>query len=165
MTGLIIDKLKAIDNPLAETLVNIVTKALPSVEEGFYEGTIFESEEGYRRNSFQLVNAFQGHFGKELVETPLTFVRGREGAVWTAVAGQGIKTGVVLFDYISKTPLLLAVVDKDGTTYRYKSVKFDSETKSYTQLTNKTKAAKSISELAKLVSDNISADIKTFETV
>jgi hypothetical protein len=165
MTGLIIDKLKAIDNPLAETLVKIVTNTLPSVEEGFYEGTIFESQDGYRRNSFQLVNGFQSHFGKELVETPLTFVRGREGAVWTASINQGITTGVVLFDYVTKTPLLLVVVDKDNSTYRYLSAKYNAETNTYDQLSNKTKAATKIADLTKLISDNVAKDIKTFETV
>jgi hypothetical protein len=165
MTGLIIDKLKAIDNPVAETLVKIVTNTLPQVEEGFYEGTVFGSQDNYKRNSFQLVNAFQKHFGKELVETPLTFVRGREGSVWTASFNQGITTGVVLFDYVAKTPLLLVVVDKDDSTYRYVSAKYNQETNTYEPLSNKTKAAKSIAELSKLISDNIAKDIKTFEIV
>jgi hypothetical protein len=165
MTGIIMNKLKAIEDPIAETLVKIITNTLPQVEESFYEDTVFESQDGYRRNNFQLVNAFQSHFGKELVETPLTFVRGREGAVWTAPIGQGITTGVVLFDYITKTPLLLVVVDKDGTTYRYQSVKYNLNTKVYDPLTNKTKAVKSIKELTTLISDNVSNDIKSFEII
>jgi hypothetical protein len=164
MIAVILEQLKKSDNPLATTLVNIIENKLPAVEDSFYESTVFGSKAGYLADQFQTIQAVTNNFGKPLVETPLTYVRGNVGPVFTASPGQGITTGTVLFNYVTKKPLLLMVVDKDGTTYRYQSAKYNAETKTFNQLTNKTKAAKSVAELATLINTNIANDIATFVT-
>lgn len=165
MTQNIIEVLKNIDNTIAKTLVSIVDQTLPAVEDAYYETTVYKSKQEYTKNQYQVRQAFTNHFTKELVETPLTFVRGNLGTVWNASAGTGITAGTVLIDYRTKNPLLLIVIDKNGTTYRYQSAKYNTTTNTYDQLTNKTKAAKSIEELAKFTSDNVAKDITTFITV
>ena len=157
-----LNNLKEINNPIAETLLAILDNTLPAVEDSFYESTVFGSKEEYTKNVFQIKNAFLANFGKQLVETPLTFVRGNMGAVWSATAGQGIVTGVMLFHYVTKQPLFLVTIDKDSTKYKYESAKYNEETKTFDTLTSKSKAATSIQQLAVFVSDTVAKDIATF---
>ena len=164
MIGTSLTNLTDLANPLAEKLLAILDNKLPVVDDSFYESTVFGSKKEYANRIFQIKNAFLANFGKNLVETPLTFVRGNIGAVWAATPGQGIITGVMLFHYVTKQPLFLAVVDLESTTYKYESVKYNNETAEFDTLTSQAQAATSIDELAEFVSENVGNDISTFVT-
>jgi hypothetical protein len=162
MIGPAITNLTAINNPLAENLLALLNNTLPAVEESFYESTIFGSKSEYTKQVFQIKNAFVANFGKNLVETPLTFVRGNIGAVWSAVPGKGILTGVMLFHYITKQPLFLATVDQESAAYKYESAKYNRDTMEFDSLTSESHAATSIEELVEFISEKVSTDILTF---
>lgn len=156
-----IKNLKETENPIAKTLLAILENTLPLVEDSFYESTVYGSKADYIKNVFEVKQAFSSNFGKQLVETPLTFVRDNNGSVWSATAGQGIVTGVMLFHYVTKQPLFLATIDKDGNDYKYESAKYNQTTKVFDTLPSKNKAAASISELSDFVRDNVAKDITT----
>jgi hypothetical protein len=159
-----IKNLKETENPIAKTLLAILENTLPLVEDSFYESTIYGSKADYNKNVFQVKQAFMSNFGKQLVNTPLTFVRDNNGAVWSATAGQGIVTGVMLFHYVTKQPLFLATIDKDADGYKYESAKYNEKTKTFDSLTSKNKAAASIKELSDFLKDSVGKDIATFIT-
>lgn len=163
MIQIILENLKKVDSPLATTLLDIATDNLEVVQDSFYTSTVFESKDNYKKNSFQLSNAYQSCFNESLAKTDLAFVRGQGGPVFLAKPGKGMVTGVVLFHYVTKEPLLLVVVDKSSSSYVYQSVKYNTETKKFNALSNKSIGATTIKELTTFISDNLTSDIKTFK--
>ena len=162
MIAIILSELKNIDNPMATKLVDLVNQNIPSVDDSTYETTVWESKENYGKKIGVLTSRLEGNFGKQLVETPLTFVRGQKGSVWSAQPGKGMTTGLVLFHYVTKTPLLLVLIDKETGGYSYKSLKLNSTTKQYESLTDETQSFTDFKDFIEFCGSKLSSDIETF---
>jgi hypothetical protein len=154
-----INQLKATDHPVISKLIEINNGETPSVD---YSTTVFETSSGYNNSMNIIGNSIVGSQLKNFVETPLVAERGNQNKTYFSAPEKGIGFGYIFIDYIKKNPLLVIVVDKDGTKYSYKSCKFNKETKTW-ESSNTVKA--SINDIKSLVDftiNNLSEDVNSF---
>jgi len=154
-----INQLKATDHPVIAKLIEINNGETPAVD---YSTTVFETLSGYTRSMDTIGNTVIGSQLKNFVETPLVAERGNQNKTYFSAPEKGIGFGYIFIDYIKKNPLLVIVVDKDGTKYSYKSCKFNKETKTW-ESSNTVKA--SINDIKSLVNftiNNLSEDVNSF---
>jgi hypothetical protein len=154
--------LKNINNPISDGVLNLMTKNLASVEDSYYEETVWTSKENYSKLVGTLRTSLESNFGKQLVETPLTFLRGQHGSTFLADPGKGISCGTVLIDYIKKTPLLVVLIDKSTSGYSYKSLKFNNITKEYEILSDLNQDFSDLISFINFCNNSLSSDIETF---
>lgn len=159
----IIEQLNKIENPISEKLVAINKNIQSEVGSNYYATTVFETYEKYAFEMQSFTMKLVGSNSKKLVETPLIFVRGgNTKPVWSSTKNQGIAFGATLVDYVSKQPLIVFVIDKDGENYSYKSIIFDITTKTYVTGESKNSSCSSINDLIDFAMLNANLDIDKF---
>ncbi len=160
MINKVIAYLQKIENEASDKLLQIFEGKQDSVEDSFYAETVFKTQNEYGVLGSVLRGKIQGSFRAELVETPLTFVRGKEGPVFFSLKNQGIDFGFTLVDYRSSQPLVIVVVEFKDSKYEYKSIKFDSESNSYVDSEFSSQECDKFEDLSDLVLTNLDTDIK-----
>lgn len=131
MIQIILQELKKINLDRSNKLLSIIENNQIEVEDSFYVTTIFESFKKYCIQTELFSNLIMGQFQKRLIETPLSFSRGKNSILFTSSFKQGVDFGGVLFHYITKQPLIIFTVTKESTKYMYNSLIWNEEQKTY----------------------------------
>jgi hypothetical protein len=160
MISIVLNNLSKIENEVASKLLDIFYGKQEKVEDGFYESTVFGSESNYDKLKNSMNGLVVGSVHKKIVETPLVFIRAKENPVFCSQKEQGIAFGFTLVNYKNNYPLLLVVVDKDGSKYKYKSMKYDVETNTFVDSISQSKSCADFDKLMKHVLDNLEEDVK-----
>jgi hypothetical protein len=151
--------LKAEDHAVISNLINIYEGKTSSVD---YSTTIFESLKTYNKTMNSIEGNIIGSQIKNLVNTRLVAERGNENKTYFSHPDKGVGFGYIFIDYIKKNPLLVLVVDKDGSDYKYSSCGYDKESASWIDKTTTTINASNIKELLDAVIEKLSEDVLSF---
>jgi hypothetical protein len=154
-----INQLNATDHPVIAKLIEINNGETPAVD---YSTTVFETLSGYTRSMDTIGNTVIGSQLKNFVETPLVAERGNQNKTYFSAPEKGIGFGYIFIDYIKKNPLLVIVVDKDGTNYSYTSCKFNKETKTFEDGNSVETSIENVNSLVDFTINNLSEDVKSF---
>jgi hypothetical protein len=154
-----INQLKATDHPVIAKLIEINNGETPAVD---YSTTVFETLSGYNNAMNNIDNSIIGSQSKNFVETPLIAERGNQNKTYFSAPEKGIGFGYIFIDYIKKNPLLVIVVDKDGTKYSYTSCKFNKETKTWGSGVTVKLVIKDVKALIDFTINNLSEDVKSY---
>jgi hypothetical protein len=155
-----INQLKATDHSVIAKLIKINNGETSAVD---YSTTVFETSSGYTRSMDTIGSTVIGSQLKNFVETPLVAERGNDNKTYFSAPDKGIGFGYIFIDYIKKNPLLVLVVDKDGTNYSYASCKFNKETKTWENGNSVETSIENVKGLVDFTINNLSEDVKSFE--
>jgi hypothetical protein len=159
MISTVLNNLSKIDNEVASKLLDIFYGKQEKVEDGFYESTVFLSESNYDKMKNSINGSIVGSVHKKIVETPLVFIRSKENPVFCSQKEQGIALGFTLVNYTNNLPLVIAIVDKDGAKYKYKSIMYDVDTKTYIDSITSSKSCSDFEKLIKHINENLEKDV------
>jgi hypothetical protein len=154
-----INQLKTTDHPVIAKLIDINDGKTSSVD---YSTTVFETLDGYKKTMTNIDGNIVGSQIKNFVNTPLVAERGNQNKTYFSAPEKGIGFGYIFIDYIKKNPLLVIVVDKDGTNYSYTSCKFNKETKTFEDGNSVETSIENVNSLVDFTINNLSEDVKSF---
>jgi hypothetical protein len=155
----VINSIEKIDNNVAKDLLAIFNNTQPNVDEAYYTSTVFKTQEKYRSYNGILNGVVVGSVQKQMVETPLVFIRAKQQPVFCSEKNQGISFGFTMVDYRSSFPLVIVMVTKVDKNYEYKSIMFDKESNTFIDSETSIKACKTIDDLLNHVSKYTIKDV------
>lgn len=155
----VIGALEKIDNQVAKDLLAVFNNTQPTVDAAYYTSTVFETQDKYNNYKGVINGAVTGPVHKQLIDTPLVFVRGKEQPVFCSGKDQGISFGFTMVDYRNSFPLVVAMITKVGSDYEYKSIMFDKTSSTFVDSESAVKACATIKELLDHVSEYTGKDV------
>ena len=155
----VINSLEKIDNKVAKDLLAIFNNTQPNVDEAYYASTVFETQDKYRNYNGVLNGAIVGPIQKQMVETPLVFIRAKQQPVFCSEKNQGISFGFTMVDYRSSESLVVVMVTKVDGGYEYKSIMLDKESNTFIDSETSVKACETIDDLLNHVSEYTAKDV------
>jgi hypothetical protein len=154
-----IAQLKTTDHPVIANLIDINEGKTPVVD---YSTTVFESLQNYKRIMMNIDGNIIGSQIKNFVDTPLIAERGNQNKAYFSKDNKGVGFGYIFIDYISKNPLLVLTVNKDGGNYSYTSCKFNKDSKTWENGNSVKTSIKDVKELITFTINNLTEDVKSF---
>lgn len=154
-----INKLKAADHAVIAQLININEGNTSAVD---YSTTVFGTEDGYKTAISNIGNTIIGSQIKNFVNTPLIAEKGNQDKTYSSTPGKGMGMGYIFIDYVEKTPLLVLVVDKSGSSYTYTSCVYDKKEKTWKDGKSYTFSATSIKGFQDSIIGYLSTDVLSF---
>jgi len=163
MIQIILKELQEINTERSNKLLSIFNNTQSEVEESFYATTIFESFPKYISTLNIFSSQVEGELQRRLVETPLSFIRGKETAIFKSSPKQGIDFGGVLFHYVTKKPLIIFTVTKSSTGYVYNSSLYKEEENAYVDRISVNLTKTSLDKFYKSFFKALSEDVSNWE--